>query len=189
MAWYIVFTLLGDLDPSEYSSSSHSTSDSNMSILNKPKSHTKSFFWYHYVLRSSAQSALCTWNLTLSTRYYRSSLSNCHSQCLERTLRSVMIVITPQTIHMQCDSCALCKTLQAMWDHFTTQISNLFSLESQIYDSKWTVRNIDNGSRKCFIERAVCGSKTCNAHRGTEGLCKWCAECDTDVFGGMVVID
>jgi hypothetical protein len=100
---------------------------------------------YSYIL-SGTQRSLRTRHLPFPPRNPRSSLSNRNCQSLKRTLRSVMIIITPQAIHMNSDSRRLRKTLQAMWNHLTAQVSDFLPLQPQIYNTERAVRKVDHGS-------------------------------------------
>lgn len=67
-------------------------------------------------------------------------MSYCHSQRLKRTLRTMMIILAPQTIHMQCCSRRLRKALQTMWNHLAAQITDLLPPQTQLNHTVWAVR-------------------------------------------------
>jgi hypothetical protein len=99
-------------------------------------------------------------NLALSTSHLRRSHPDSHSQSLKSTLSTMMIVVSSQAIDMQRHTCILRKTGHAMWNHFTTQITNLFSLQTQIYNAERTIGKVNYGAGESFVEGAVCTSET-----------------------------
>jgi hypothetical protein len=100
-----------------------------------------------------------------------------------------MIIIPSQAIHMNRKSGCLRKALQAMWNHLTAQISNLLPLQPQINDTEWTIRDIDYGAGKSFVERCVGISKACDADRYSKGCCEGAAEGNANVFCSVMVVD
>lgn len=100
-----------------------------------------------------------------------------------------MIIVTPQTINMHCNPRRLRKTLHAMWNHLTAQISNFLSLQAQLYNAERTVGQVHHGAGERFIERGIGGSETCETGGDAEGVFKGAAESDADIFSGVVVVD
>ena len=102
----------------------------------------------------------------------------------------MMIIEPPQAIHMQRHARRLRKTLQTMWYHLATQVTNLLALESEIYDCVGPVGEIDDGAGECFVEGRVAGAEAGEAgvvlcEGGFEGR----AEGEAGVFGCVVIVD
>ena len=70
-----------------------------------------------------------------------------HGQRLERTLRPVMIVITPDTINVHRNTGSLRETLQTMWNHLAAQVADFLSLETDVDDAEGAVGEVDYASR------------------------------------------
>jgi hypothetical protein len=101
----------------------------------------------------------------------------------------MMIIVTSYTINMHCDPRRLRKALQTMRYHLATEISNLLPLQSQINDTEWSIRQIHYGTGKRFVERSVCGSKSCETSRYAKGFFESASERNADVFRSMVVVN
>lgn len=67
-------------------------------------------------------------NLTLPLLDNSGRMPYSHGKCLERTLSPVVIIVSPEAIHMQRSSRCLGKALQAMRNHLAAQVTNLLSL-------------------------------------------------------------
>lgn len=76
----------------------------------------------------SIQHPLRTHNLTLTPPQRCTRLPNSNRQRLKRTFRPVMIIKSPQAIHMQRHARGLRKALQTMRYHLATQVADLLSL-------------------------------------------------------------
>jgi len=79
------------------------------------------------------QNPLGTNNITsanLSRNPTRASSPNRNSKSLERTLRTVVVIITVSAAHMQSHVRGLRKALQTVRDHFRAQRANLLALEA-----------------------------------------------------------
>ncbi|CDK29655.1 unnamed protein product [Kuraishia capsulata CBS 1993] len=64
----------------------------------------------------------------------RDRLLDGNGQRLESTLRSVVIVETPQTVHVDRYSGSLSKRLYNVRNHLAAQITDLLSLETQLHN-------------------------------------------------------
>lgn len=72
---------------------------------------------------SLKQNTLRTRHLPLLARHPRGSHPDSTSNSLERTLGLVVIILTPQHIHMHSDARALGEGLQDMRDHFRAEVA------------------------------------------------------------------
>lgn len=139
---------------------------------------------------------LCLVQHTLGTRHF--SFPSCdrtrrhpqrNRQRLERALRSVMIVIPPQAIHMHRNPRMQRETLQAMRQHLARQIAYLLPLGPQIYDRIRPIRQIHHRARQRFVQRCVCVSESRETCCGFEGGFEGLSKCNAGVFGCVVVVD
>lgn len=101
----------------------------------------------------------------------------------------MVVVETPQAIHVDGDPRRLGKALHAVRDHLTAQVSNFLPLEAELNDGIGPVREVDNSAGQGLVERAVGGTETGDANGGTEGFFKGRAKGDADIFCAVVIID
>ena len=67
-------------------------------------------------------------------------------QCLERTLRPVMIITSPDHVHMERHPGRHCPATQPMMDHLAIQLPNHWSREAKITDEEGARRDVDDGA-------------------------------------------
>jgi hypothetical protein len=101
----------------------------------------------------------------------------------------MMVIIAPQTVHMQRDPRRARKTLEAVRDHLGAEVANLFALEPEVCDAEGSVRQVDYRTAERLVERAVGVSEAGEARGRAEGQGEGGAEGDADVFGCVVVVD
>lgn len=101
----------------------------------------------------------------------------------------MMIVLAPQTIHMQRRPTRLGKTLQTMRNHLRAQIPNLLPSESQLRDAVRTIAQVDDGAGQRLVEGAVGGAEPSEAFGAGERGLECSAQSEESVFGGVVVVD
>jgi hypothetical protein len=94
------------------------------------------------------QNSLRTPHLALPRHYPRRRLPDGNRQRLKRALGLMMIIVTLQHIHMQCNTRVLRKTAQAMRYHLRAQVANLLPLETrrQVGCKVGPVREVDYGA-------------------------------------------
>ena len=119
----------------------------------------------------------------------RASSPNSNSQRLERSLRTVVVVITIRTANVQSHVRSLRETLQTVGDHLSAQVTNLLALEAEVNDCPGTAGEIDHGPGEGLVEGCVAAAEAGERLAGAEGLGECCAQGQEGIFGGVVVID
>ena len=137
----------------------------------------------------SSQSTLRARHLTLLPGYPRGSLLNRQRQRLERTLRTMMVVVAMQAMDVQRHSRALGEALEAVGYHLGAQRAEELALEAEVDDAVWPVGEIDDCAGEGIVQRCVGVAKAGEAGGGTKGFGEGVAEGDTDVFGGVMVVN
>ena len=112
-----------------------------------------------------------------------------HRQRLERALRPMMIVLAPQTVHMQRDARALGEALQAVRQHLGAEVAELLAAQAEVDDGVGPVGEVDDGARESVVEGCVGVAEAGEAGRGVERGFEGAAERDERVFGAVVVVD
>lgn len=97
------------------------------------------------------QSPLSTGNLTLPTRNTTRSLPYRNRKRLKSTLSAVVIIVTPQAVHMERDSCRLGKTLQTMGDHLAAEVANLLALQTEVDHAIRSIGQVDNRAAEGLV--------------------------------------
>jgi hypothetical protein len=113
---------------------------------------------------------------TLSARHFTLAPNNrCashpqrHGQSLERALGPVVVVVAAQAVDVHGDAGALREAVQAVRDHLAAEVADLLAAQAQLGDAEGAVREVDDGAREGFVERAVGGSEAREAGCGVEG--------------------
>lgn len=123
------------------------------------------------------QHTLCTGHLSLTSNNRRARHPQRNSQRLERALRAVVVVVAVQAVDVHCDAGSLRKAVQAVRDHLAGKVADLLAAQAQLGDAEGAVREVDDGAREGFVERAVGGSEAreagCGVEGGFEGLGGW----------------
>lgn len=101
----------------------------------------------------------------------------------------MMIVLPPQTIHMQRRPARLRKALQTVRNHLRAQVPDLLPPESQLRDAVRAVRQIDDRAGERFVEGAVGGAEPSEALGAGERRFERGAQGEESVFRGVVVVD
>lgn len=86
----------------------------------------------NFYIRLNAQSSLRTGYLALLPRYPRRRGSDSNGKGLEGALGTMVVVIAPQAVNVQCDTRSLREALKAMRNHLAAKVADLFSLEAQL---------------------------------------------------------
>lgn len=96
---------------------------------------------------------------------------------LEGTLGPVVVVVAAQAVDVHGDAGALREAVQAVRDHLAAEVADLLAAQAQLGDAEGAVREVDDGAREGFVERAVGGSEAreagCGVEGGFEGLGGW----------------
>ena len=67
------------------------------------------------------------------------------------------------------DAGAVREAVQAVRDHLAAEVADLLAAQAQLGDAEGAVREVDDGAREGFVERAVGGSEAREAGCGVEG--------------------
>lgn len=137
------------------------------------------------------QNPLRTPDLPFPRCYPSCGHPNRHRQCLKRTLRPMMIILSPQHIHMQRNPRILRKRPQTVRDHFRRQVTDFFALETfvQVGNEEGAVGKVDDGAREGFIKGGVGAAEAGKARRCGEGGFEGGAKGEAGIFGCVVIID
>ncbi len=101
----------------------------------------------------------------------------------------MMIIIPPDTIHMQRHPRRHRPAAQPMMDHLTIQLPNHRPLEPKIPHKKGATRDVKNGTGECFVEGRVGVAEADEPGAGAQGGGEGGAEGEEGVFGCVVVVD
>ena len=115
------------------------------------------------------QSPLRTRHLPLPPRHAARRLPHRNSRRLERALGAVVVIVAPQTVHVQRDAGGLGEALQAVRDHLGAEVADLLALQAQVYDAVRAVRQVDDGAAEGLVQRRVGVSEARQARRRAEG--------------------
>ena len=136
---------------------------------------TLSFFFFFFL--NLKQHALGARHLALAPNDRRASHPQRHGQSLERALGPVVVVVAAQAVDVHGDAGALREAVQAVRDHLAAEVADLLAAQAQLGDAEGAVREVDDGAREGFVERAVGGSEAreagCGVEGGFEGLGGW----------------
>jgi hypothetical protein len=141
------------------------------------------------LLPNSIQHPLGTPDLTLPLLHHRGSMPNRDSQRLKRTLRPMMIILSPQTIDMQRRPTRLRKALQTMRNHLAAQIANLLPPQPQINHTIRPVRQINHSPRQRLVQRRIRVPKAREPRRPVQRRLERRANGQKGVFGRVVVVN
>jgi hypothetical protein len=81
----------------------------------------------------------------------------------------VVVVVAVQAVDVHGDARALSEAVQAVRDHLAAEVADFFAAQAQVADAVGAVREVDDGAREGFVQRAVGGSEACEARCGGEG--------------------
>lgn len=79
-------------------------------------------------------------------------LSDGHGEGLEGALTAVVVVLAPQTVHVQRDSAGLCEAFDEVRDHLTGEVANLFPLQAKLDHRVRPVREVHHGPGKSLVQ-------------------------------------
>jgi len=115
---------------------------------------------------------------------------------LERALTPMMIILPPQTIHMQRHPRRLCPTAQPMMYHLRAQAPYAWVQETQGAggggrgaDEEGAGGDVEDGAGEGFVEGGVGVAEAGEGGAGAEGGGEGGAKGEEGVFGCVVVID
>lgn len=86
-------------------------------------------------------------------------IANRNRKSLERTLRSVVVIVAISAANVQGHPGRLRKALQSMRDHLRAQVADLLALEAQIDHRPRPTREVDHRPRERLVERGVAASE------------------------------
>ena len=81
----------------------------------------------------------------------------------------MVVVVAVQAVDVHGDARALREAVQAVRDHLAAEVADFFAAQAQVADAVGAVREVDDGAREGFVQRAVGGSEACEARCGGEG--------------------
>lgn len=81
----------------------------------------------------------------------------------------MVVVVAAKAVHVHRDAGALRKAVQAVRDHLAAQVADLLAAQVQLADAVGAVREVDDGAREGFVERAVGGAEAGEAGGGVQG--------------------
>src|SRR5215469_7771577 len=100
---------------------------------------------------ASVQNTLGARNFSLLARNSARRHLNRHRQRLKCTFSFVMIILPANIINMQCHASALGKALQAVWNHLSAEIADLFSFQGHVDDGVWTIGEVNDSTGEGFV--------------------------------------
>ena len=99
-----------------------------------------------FVLSLCSERTLRTGHFALLTRHPARRHLDSYSQRLECALGAVVIVVAPQAVDVHGNAGTLGEALHAVGDHLTAQLTEPFSLETELNDAVRPVGQVDDGA-------------------------------------------
>lgn len=101
----------------------------------------------------------------------------------------MVVVVTVKTVNMQRDTSTLGKALETMRDHLGAELAKPLSLQTEVNNTVGTVGKIDDRAREGLVKGSVGVAEPGETSGSAESLGEGITKGDTDIFGGVVVIN